>query len=639
MNRTNAVIAVVLVLLVGCWVFALVYGIQNGLSVFTHRSNFGPGPVKVTVPTKVPDNSVEVFNFRYSGDADSRFYAIGFSRALSDRLYCAPTCLTQQYTVNELSDLCWSKKIDFKEPMPDDKARKLGKVFGVRYAITGDMRLSSGNVDMTVNLLDLSKAALASIKVSGSISDLPSLQTKAVDKLVKVMKLNPSAAQNRELGKPNFTDPGILALYGRSSLSKNYKQVASYRWNMVDKDPDSSFAVLRLLEFYAYGNATCREIEHNTRLKMLLAGLDKRFPANSHIALLCGQILGRQYRYQDAEVALEQVADEDPDMARAHGALSCIARCRENGDLALEEGKKYVDLWPTNSIGHTGLSYDYAALADNERHGHYYNEMNQFTERKWRFNTQEGYREALIATKLNRDNYSAWYRILCASRELSRDDDVKEAYKEMVRINPKCWDAYIEYGFCFSPQWGGSDYEQQQVMADAEKAMGKGSTDALIVHARMIMCNVPSNGQRVGSPYASEVLSIANKVCSKSKDPDENMMLLKCRAYMLNRRRAEFLDTAQKSFDKWGSLEWRYLLGKGYAFKYEDKRDYNYLRKSEEMFSGYVKEIPYDPRGYIDWGWCLSHMGNRDEARAKFQKALDLDPANELAKEKMKYVQ
>lgn len=58
-----------------------------------------------------------------------------------------------------------------------------------------------------------------------------------------------------------------------------------------------------------------------------------------------------------------------------------------------------------------------------------------------------------------------------------------------------------------------------------------------------------------------------------------------------------------------------------------------------ELLAVYVDEIPFSPYAHVQYGWCLSHQGKRAEAKEEFLEALRLDPENELAKEKMKYVQ
>ncbi len=81
------------------------------------------------------------------------------------------------------------------------------------------------------------------------------------------------------------------------------------------------------------------------------------------------------------------------------------------------------------------------------------------------------------------------------------------------------------------------------------------------------------------------------------------------------------------------------MLGMSCAFRWEDLRDRPSLDRAFQLFSDYVKQIPYDPRGYIQRGWCLSHQGNPQEAKQMFLKALELDPGNERAIEKLRYVQ
>jgi hypothetical protein len=52
-----------------------------------------------------------------------------------------------------------------------------------------------------------------------------------------------------------------------------------------------------------------------------------------------------------------------------------------------------------------------------------------------------------------------------------------------------------------------------------------------------------------------------------------------------------------------------------------------------------VRELPNDVIGRLQWGWCLSHQGHRAEAKAQFLKGLELDPGNQILKEKLQYVQ
>jgi|GEM_PF-2020758 len=630
--------AVLVVLITIAGLGVIIWAFQRNF-IFHSGGRLGQGAVNVAVPTQPPDNSVVVFSFRYGGDRDARLYSIGFARALADRLYCAPKCITQQYTITELSEMCANHGFNFRTPISDQKARELGKAFGARYVITGDMHVSSKNAAIIANLIDTMNASRAvPVRLHGAIYDMPALQTQAVRSIIASMGLKLTSQQSAELAKPNFNKPETLLTYGKSFLSDNKTQVLALRWNALNNDPGSLFATVRLLEFYAFGPLTCPQIRQDTRLSALLARVNTQFSDNSHVAILKGLLLINQYEYQDAENTLRQVVSNDPDMARAHGALALVARNRMNGLLAIEEGKKAVALWPTNAITHVALAYDYSTAADNSRHGHYYSDMSSPVELIWAIDSKNCYRETLIASKLDRECYQAWACMLPVSRELSRRSDVETAFREMTRIRPKSGNAYVDYGFCFSPQWGGSSFQQERVMALADQNLGAGSIPALMVRAQILLSNAPS-GKRVGGPDAAEVLRLANEITAKSKEQTEDVMLLQCRAYMLNRQRADLLNIAQKGFVKYGSQEWRYLLGMGYSFRYEDYHNIDDLKKAKDLYSEYTREIPYDPRGYVQWGWCLSHLGRGNEAKVKFLKALQLDPANESAKNKLQYVQ
>lgn len=629
---------VILVLFGIVWIGALIWAFSLIPSMFR---GFASGSAlsfdSIQVPkAEPPVNAVVVLNFKPQGDADAKFYSVGFARALADRLYCAPNCVTQQIGINELSGKILAMGQDSRKPISDNLVQEIGKELAVRYAVSGDLVLTGNTVNITAHVIGITDSSNKTIKVSGSLADLPSLQRQLVSDIVKTLNLRPSAEQAKELAKPNFTNPKTLYLYGQSYLVKDYAETESLRWKMVQGDPQSIFPVLRLLEYYYYGPSTTPEIAANARLQSLIAGSLHRYPENSHLYVLNGLLLNKQFKYSSAESALKDVISRDPNIVKAHSALAGNALCREDGMLAVAESKRALEMWPNSSNFHALLASAYSQAASNARHGHYSGNMSYSVSRTWKQNSEECYREAVIAVKINRDCSEGWCNLLSVARELGFYKDVDRAFYELTRIDPKNMGAYTDYAFCFSPQWGGTSTKQEQILQMADQAFGQGSPESCVVRAQTLMSNVNSSDPQ--RDY-QRILNYADLALQKSKEPRSDAMMLKCKALVGLKRRGEMLPIAEKAYQKWGSLNWTLRLNKAYAFKYEDQRDFNALKRAEELARVYVQEIPYDAYGYIEWGWCLSHLGRRAEAKQKFLKALELDPANELAKEKLQYVQ
>jgi Tfp pilus assembly protein PilF/TolB-like protein len=587
----------------------------------------------IKVPKTPPANSLAVFCFRPSGDADAKLYAIGFPRALADRLHCAPTCVTLQPSTGAVSQSLWTpdhKVVDF---VPDKAARDAAASLGVRYYLTGDVQVTGGNVNITACLFDRSNVSRKPVlKVSGKPADLPSMQAALVDQVVKAMDLRPRGDQARELATPNFTKADTLRLYAQSYQSKDLKKSEGQRWRMVNDDPSSSFAVLRLLEFYAHGPASSRDLLKNNRLTIFLGKASSMFPKNTHVNILIGWLYVKQYKYKEAESFLKPVVLNDPNSSWAHTVLSAVAMYRCDSEQSVKEAQAAADLWPTSAYVHQTLSEAYASAATSARHGHYYADMTRKMERDWQRNSVLAYEEAYKALKLDPNNYDAWASILTTSRELGYNDYVRRAFREMTRINPKSTHAYIEYAFTFSPQWGGTKQEQEQILAVADNALGKDSADACYVRAYVMMRNVQRKDERPA------LLALADKAVARSDGKDTRILMLKCNVLDGLRRRAEVLTLAKKGFILNPSPSWRMLLARGFEFRWEDAHDPRALAMAYLLLKDYVDQIPNDPFGHDHLGWCLSHMGRRAEAKKEFETALALDPSDSLAKEKMSYV-
>lgn len=589
--------------------------------------------VDVEIPKDFNKQTLVVFNFKPHGDPDAKLYSIGFARALADRLYCAPTCLTQQMTVGEMSYYFDSLKLDGRKPISDSDAIKCGKRMYICWVVTGDLAFSDGQVKLTTKLTNTHTGKTSAYIADGALSELPSLQTKLTDEIIKGMGLKPTPDQLRAVGKPNFTRADTLSLYGRSFLATDNKERKALRWQALNGDPDASFPMLRLLEFYHYSGFTSPEMQSDKRFMALLDRLDRQYSADSHIMVMKGLLLVQQGRYSDGEAVLRKLVEADPSYVRGHTALEYTARCRGDSDLALSEAQKFVELWPDNAYLHAALARANTAAANTARRGHYQSDMSLTQRNQWQTSCQKTLEEAVTAIKMDRNCEEGWTQLLGVSLQLSRYGDRDTAFNELMRINPKNLSAYKDYAFCFVPQWGGSGSDMEKVFYKAAAVFGKDSSE--VYDLRAYTFNNCPNGNR----YRELILPMLDVAIKRSKTPNGDLLLSKSEMLLQVRHLDEAQALAEQGVKTWDTPDWRFQLGRCYAMRYEIKHDAQALDKAAEIFKRHVHEVPFAVNGYLQWGWCLSHQGHRAEAKEQFLKGLKLDPTNKVLNEKLKYVQ
>lgn len=587
--------------------------------------------VRVQVPKETNNQTLAVFNFRPQGEPNAEFYSIGFARALADRLYCAPTAVTQQMSIGDITACISARKLDYRRPIADTAAVSIGKQAGVVWVVTGDLTKSGDNLKLAVKLTDTRSGKSIAYEADGKTESLPALQTQLIGQIVKGMDLKPTPDQLKEVLSPNFSSPRTLELYGRSFLSKNMKQCEAYRWSAFDLDP-GAFSALRLLEFYAYGPSTIPEVRSNKRLAALWTDTGKRFAANSHIRAVKGLILIDQCRYADAETLLRKLTADDPNFIQGHAMLACVACCRADGELQVAECKRLVGLWQNNPYFHASLAAAYNLGAGNARRGNYFSNMSAGMRSAWDASSSRALDEAVIAVRMDRDCDDGWRELQSVGLQLGRRRDVDTAFAERIRINPQNEGAYRSYATCFTPQWGGSESDRQRVYSKAEAAFGKDSPEVCAIRASTIeWFPVDVRPREEALRYVELGL--------KRNPTSPGLQSLKSRLLFGLKRYDESEALTAEGAKKWDTLSWRFFLARCYCMDYQRKGDLAALDKAERIFAQYAHELPNDVEAYNQWGWCLSHQGHRAEAKAKFLKALQLDPENENAKRKLQYVQ
>ena len=581
-----------------------------------------------SIPSTPPANSLVVFNFRWAGDRDAKPYAIGFARALGDRLYCAPTSLTNQPTTVAVEEKLDLAKHPGKDPILDELAVKIGKILGVRYVLTGDFKLTGDQVQITSHLLDVTAPSPKprTLSKSASLADLPQCQVSFANDVGQALNLHARF-------EPNFSSPKTLLLYGKSAVSSDYNTIESLRWQAVKDDPSSSFPVIRLLSFYVFGPACGIDIIGNKKLNAFMDEVGARYPTDSHINRLTARLLVKEYHYRKAEALLRSILGSDPDMAMAVDDLACMAMDTWDSDLAVQQGKALVALWPTSSRAHEVLAQAYEAAANNARHARFFNDMSASAKQTWQTNCESAYAEASTALGLDRDNYYAWTTILNKSRELGYGDHAGRAFEEMIRINPKNSKAYIDYAYTFARKWGGPVGKQEEILKKADQEFGRDSADALLIRETVMALSVDP-----GEDKSSELLRLLDLVDKKSRQPHLGRMNTRCWILFDLKRHDEALEIAKKGFAIDPSPDWRLVLAKAYQYSYEDKGDRQALDESAKLMAEYVAELPLARHGHTIYGWSLSHQGKTKEAREQFLTALKIDPEDEAARKGLQYV-
>lgn len=562
--------------------------------------------------------------------------AVGFAQALADQLHCAPECLTQQYTDFEM-DYILRGSGTHPRTLSKEAAAKAAKSLGVDCLVAVRLRSAGGGLRLDAIILRTgSEGSSSSVQLAGTRAGLPKMQTDLAKRVVSALGLRLTAEQIAGIGKPSFSAPAALEFYGSSRTARTMAEAESLRRRMLKADPGSIFANVQFVSLYARGPADCVDIQR-AGAAAVLGRAEAQWPRNSLVRSLRAPLLARLYRYEQAQSVAMGLVRSDPDFAQAHADLSAVARRRRDTDLAVLEGQWYAALYPGNPFAHSALARAYLLTADNARRGHYHSKISWLTERKWRIAIDSCAREARTAVEQFPHCGPAWRTFIVAARELS-DPGIGRAFSEARQSDPNNLAAYVEYGFALSPQWGGSRKKQAQILNLARERFGSTSRQAQVVEAALRQYSYSAE-HTLGGRYEEDTLLPCTWNDRIQRDLRQSTALAACRNYLIAKQRDDVYATAKAGFETWQSPIWRHLYGMGCSFRYEDQRDTNALYQARNLFAACAREVPFEPSHQIRWGWCLSHLGDREEAKARFLRALELDPQNDTAKQKLQYVQ
>ncbi|MDI6828770.1 MAG: hypothetical protein QME62_09825 [Armatimonadota bacterium] len=577
----------------------------------------------VKVPTEAPPNSLVVFNFSAEGHLDAKYYGIGFSKALSDLLFCAPTTVTLQPSGIEISEEFYLRRLDPTVSPTDRLAKDMGRRLGVRWAVVGNFHLDGNHVKVEIRLLSTRRGKeIITLKKLGTLNNLPDIQTSLAKEILRTIGVVTSNGKHPPMNRPNFSNHKALLLYGKSFMAKHPKEIMRYRWQALSVDPGSLFVTLRILEFYAYGPQNYRDIVAEHRLPRLAAEASTHFPGDSHIGVLKGLLLIKQYQYRKAENQLKSVVDRDPNSVVAHKALSNVRMLRFDSDSAVRSASRSVSLWPTSSACHSMLASAYATGAYRIHLGRPAGELPITRRRILQQYARLALREAQVAIKLNPRNTTAWYNILTIMGDLGRQEEEKAAFRHIIQLDPKFWKAYQRYASSLAKRDSKSVKELRQLLSIADKSYGKESGESYLLRG-WIAYTRPDRAKR-----ADEILKLLEKANCESEDLKSLALWLKAVVLMGKGQVREFLDIARLGFEKWQSPEWRLLMAKAYEFDWYGRRNNDILEKAVALLEVHVSEVPLDPRGHEELGWCLARLGRLDDAKREYFTVLKLDPGN-----------
>jgi tetratricopeptide (TPR) repeat protein len=583
----------------------------------------------VSVPKTPPANSIIIFKFKPHGDPDARFYGVGFTTALGERMYCPHTSLILQRSSYELANSPRDERRKRAQQWSREAALRRGKTAGVRYILTGDALLTGDRISLSAELFDVTTGSRrADFKESGKLSELPSMQVTMAQQVVRAMGLRPDAEQSEALRQPTFAKPDTLLLTGRAYFAEG-DQARELAWQSWERDPGSELAAGNVLVSYTSGRDTYRDIRKDKRLSAFLESVSRRFPTDQDINSMIAGLYAGQYQFKKAEMLLRSIVKTDPGYDYAHGLLRYVAAWRMDADLAVKEARTSVEAWPTSPFAHGALADAYELAAQNARRNHPIEELSRTMRRSWEANSKAAFDEASIAVRLDPDSAGAWRIIMRTSFDLGWSGYADRAFKEMIRIDPKDPAAYRDYAAGIARGMSASK-RLDEVLALADKNLGPGSADACLVRGWVLLAGSPSQKQY------TETLRLANAALTKSKESQSSALDLKAQALEGLGRMQDVLQTAKKGFETDPSPRWRTLLASGYTHEWIQAHDPAALRKAVELMTIYADEIPFDSYGHSCLGWCLSRQGLREEATKQFAWALALDPCDKYSRDALR---
>ncbi len=309
------------------------------------------------------------------------------------------------------------------------------KQLGANLVVKGSVRRQSAGIHFVVNLIDARNLRqIGSAELDDASGDLSSLESEAVGRLAKMMRLSGAGAA------PNPADTSLTpAAYQDYLTALGYSQ-------RFDKPGNLDLAITLLN----------RAIQKEPKFALGYAQLGEVYRLKYAVELDLKWLM-------QAENACEKAVQLDDQSPAPFVTLAQIHDARGNHDLALQEFKRALQIDPKNAAALGGLARSYedsgriadaekafeqaAAMRPDEWTG--YNNLGAFYDRQGKYpQSIQAYRQALQITPDNSEVYSnlaAAYLDAGGPEGLSK---AEECLKKSIALSPS-YPAYANLGLLY----------------------------------------------------------------------------------------------------------------------------------------------------------------------------------------------
>jgi serine/threonine-protein kinase len=261
-------------------------------------------------------------------------------------------------------------------------ASEIGQALRVRTIVAGVVQLSGDSVSVTVEVVDCQTSRqIWSQRFDRRMQDLLATQTDIARSIVTALRGRlPERTARAMEQRPIQPDAYNLYLLGRYHWNKRtadgLRRSIGYFEDAARLDPSSGLPHAALSDAYVlsevYGILPALEAQQRAETAALHAVNLEPDLAEAHAAL--GAVRGEQFRWQEAEDALQRAIELAPGYPPAHHWYAMHLTGRGDFDRALEHMQKALDLDPLSVTLRTALAFihymnrDYpAAIAQYQR--------------------------------------------------------------------------------------------------------------------------------------------------------------------------------------------------------------------------------------------------------------------------------
>ena len=296
-----------------------------------------------------PDRSIAVLPFaNLSSDPDNEFFGDGLAEEL----------ITELSSVKALRVI--SRVSSFQLKGTDKGMREIGRMLGVRYALTGSARKAGNAIRITAQLVDTTTdAQLWAERFSGSLDDVFDVQERVSRAIVAALQVTLSSLEDARLAERPLRDPRAWELYLRAqALVRRYGAPVDRVLALVDQataieGPALPLRALRCYVKIMQLRAGMRIDEaHLAAAESEARALLAEAPQSAHGHALLGFIAYERGDLAGAVRGLGAALERDGSDADARFFLGIALRAAGRQAEALEVGLRFREFDPLSPMAH-----------------------------------------------------------------------------------------------------------------------------------------------------------------------------------------------------------------------------------------------------------------------------------------------